>query len=231
VALAGAIVPGVARFIVMLSAQAEVFGVGITAVVGSMLVLTSCVTVGWIVPGDGLGGICGVESGKAAPLVGGPPGMELHTVVDELPTGGADDMVPVVLPTINVGMVPNAVDDVIAIDGMVVVDGVTVLAAIDVETALGPVDGAGTGVGVMEDGGGAGITGGGGTGTVEPGKSDMNDVAGCADSVRNGAVVLSDVGVEEVAGTTEVGVEGIDPVAPPAADKDVTGTAGVRGVI
>src|SRR5712672_3428725 len=38
VALAGAIVPGVARFIVMLSAQAEVFGVGITAVVGSMLV-------------------------------------------------------------------------------------------------------------------------------------------------------------------------------------------------
>ena len=36
VALA-AIVPGVARFIVMLSAQAEVFGVGITTIVGSML--------------------------------------------------------------------------------------------------------------------------------------------------------------------------------------------------
>jgi hypothetical protein len=38
VALAGAIVPGVARFIVMLSAHADVFGVGITAVDGSMLV-------------------------------------------------------------------------------------------------------------------------------------------------------------------------------------------------
>ena len=39
VALAGAIMPGVARFIVMLSAQADVFGVGITVGVGSMLVL------------------------------------------------------------------------------------------------------------------------------------------------------------------------------------------------
>ena len=43
VALAGAIVPGVARFIVMLSAHAEVFGVGITAITGSMLVPASCV--------------------------------------------------------------------------------------------------------------------------------------------------------------------------------------------
>jgi hypothetical protein len=42
VALAGAIVPGIARFIVVLSAHAEVFGVGITAVVGSMLVPPSC---------------------------------------------------------------------------------------------------------------------------------------------------------------------------------------------
>ena len=44
VALAGAIVPGVAKFIVVLSAHAEVFGVGITAIVGSMLVPPSCVT-------------------------------------------------------------------------------------------------------------------------------------------------------------------------------------------
>ena len=43
VALAGAIVPGVARFIVMLSAHADVFGVGITAIAGSMLVPPSCV--------------------------------------------------------------------------------------------------------------------------------------------------------------------------------------------
>jgi hypothetical protein len=45
VALAGIIMPGFARSIVMLSAQAEVFGVGIT-VVGSMLVPPSCVTTG-----------------------------------------------------------------------------------------------------------------------------------------------------------------------------------------
>jgi hypothetical protein len=41
VALAGAIVPGVARFIVMLSAQADVFGVGTTVMDGSMLVPAS----------------------------------------------------------------------------------------------------------------------------------------------------------------------------------------------
>jgi hypothetical protein len=45
VALAGAIVPGVARFIVMPSAQADVFGVG-TTIVGSMLVPASSATAG-----------------------------------------------------------------------------------------------------------------------------------------------------------------------------------------
>ena len=44
VALAGAIVPGAARFIVVLSAHAGVFGVGVTAAVGSMLVPPSCAT-------------------------------------------------------------------------------------------------------------------------------------------------------------------------------------------
>lgn len=39
VAFAGAIAPGVARFIVVFSAHADVFGVGITVMVGSMLVL------------------------------------------------------------------------------------------------------------------------------------------------------------------------------------------------
>jgi hypothetical protein len=46
VALAGAIVPGVARFIVVLSAHADVFGVGITVIVGSMPVPPSCVIAG-----------------------------------------------------------------------------------------------------------------------------------------------------------------------------------------
>ena len=43
-ALAGAIGPYTPRFIVMLSAHADVFGVGITAAVGSMLVTPSCAT-------------------------------------------------------------------------------------------------------------------------------------------------------------------------------------------
>ena len=46
VALAGAIMPGVARFIVVLSAHAVVFGVGATVIVGSMLVPPSSVIAG-----------------------------------------------------------------------------------------------------------------------------------------------------------------------------------------
>jgi hypothetical protein len=42
VALAGAVVPGVARFIVVLSAHAVVFGAGMTVTAGSMLVPPSC---------------------------------------------------------------------------------------------------------------------------------------------------------------------------------------------
>jgi hypothetical protein len=232
VALAGAIVPGVDRLIVTLSAQADVFGVGTIVIVGSMLVAPSWVISCWIVPGGGFAGIAGVESGKAAPLVGGPPGVELHTVVDELPTGDTGDMVPVVLPTIGVGMVPNGADDIVAIDDIVVVDGVIVAAlpAVDGETVFGMVDGVGTGVAVVE-GGGAAIADD-VTGTVEPGKSDMNDDAGCADS-SNGAVVLAVAGVEEIAGTADaVGAADVGvTVAPPTADMDATGTAAVPGVI
>jgi len=46
VALAGAIVPGVAKFIVTLSAQADVFGVGTTVIVGSLPAPASSVTAG-----------------------------------------------------------------------------------------------------------------------------------------------------------------------------------------
>jgi hypothetical protein len=46
VAFAGAIEPGVARLIVVPSAHADVFGVGIIATVGSMLVPPSCATSG-----------------------------------------------------------------------------------------------------------------------------------------------------------------------------------------
>jgi hypothetical protein len=76
---------------------------------------------GWIVPGGGLFGTWGVQSGNAAPLVGGPPGVELHTVIDEPPSGDTGEMVPVVLPMNTVGMVPNGLDDIVAADDTVAV--------------------------------------------------------------------------------------------------------------
>ena len=147
-------------------------------------------------------------------MVGGPPGVELQTVFDELPSGDAGDMVPVVLPTIGVAMVPNGVAGIITPDDIALVDGVIV------------VDGVGTGATVMAGAGGAGIAGGGGAGMVVPGIVDRNDVAGCADSVSIGAVALF-VDVEEVAGTADIVV----PIVPPSADIDVTGTAAVPGAI
>jgi hypothetical protein len=168
-------------------------------------------------------------------LVGGPPGVELHTVVDELPSGAVGEMFPVVVMPIGVGMVPNAAVGIIAVGDIVEVDGVIVatVPGKDVETMLGTADDAGTGIGAMDGDGRGGGAGGGGAGTVEPGKSDVDDVAGCADSVRYGVAVLP--GVEEVvAGTTDVGaadIDGIVAVTPAVDDREVTGTAGVPGVI
>jgi hypothetical protein len=63
----------------------------------------------------------------------------------------------------------------------------------------------------------------------------MNDVAGCADSVSNGAVVPPVVGVEEAAGTADVvgtaDINGVAPIVPAMGDREVTGGAGVPGVI
>jgi len=210
--LAGAIMPGVARFIVTLSAHAGVFGVGITAIVGSMLVPASCVTAGWIVPGGVVLGTSGVESGIAAPLVGGPPGAELHTVADMLPSGDAGDMVPVVLLTNGVGIVPKGVVGIIVGDS-VMVDGVNVAVLLAIDVAMGAA--------LMEGGDGAGVAGV-CAGAVEPGIVDMNDVAGCADSARIGAVVLS--GAADIVGAA--GIDGSGPV-----DMEATVTVGVPGPI
>jgi hypothetical protein len=187
------------------------------------------------VPGGGLLGTSGVESGKAAPLVGGPPGVELQTVVDGLPSVDTGDMVPVVLVTNGVGMVPNAVPGIIALDGIIV----AVRPVMDVETVLGAVDGVGTDVAVTAaDVGGAATvepaSGVDATGIVEPGKSVTNDVAGVADS-KTGAVELAVVDVGEIAGIVGIvaaaDVEGVVPFVPPVADIEATGTAGVPGVI
>jgi hypothetical protein len=95
-------------------------------------------------------------------------------------------MVPVVVMPIGVGMVPNAVVGIFEVGDIVIVDGVIVAAVPgrDVEAEPVTVDAVGTGIGAMEGDGRGGGAGGCGTGMVEPGKSDVDDVAGCADSVR-----------------------------------------------
>jgi hypothetical protein len=62
-----------------------------------------------MVPGDGFAGMSGVESGNDAPLVGGPPGVELHVMEDELPSGEIGEMVPVALPETELATVLDGV--------------------------------------------------------------------------------------------------------------------------
>jgi hypothetical protein len=145
-------------------------------------------------------------------------------------------MFPVVVMPIGVGMVPNAAAGVVAVGDMVAADDVivAVVPGVDVETGLGTVDDVGTGIAAMEGDGRGGGAGGCGTGMVEPGKSDVDDVAGCADSVRYGAIPLPAVDAEEAAGAAGiVGATLADDIGPvvPIADMDVTGTARVPGVI
>ena len=239
VALAGVIMPGVARFIVTLSAQADVFGVGITAmlgfgaiaaVVGSMLVPPGSATTGSMLPSGGFAGICGVDSGKAAPLVGGPPGIVLQTMVEGLPSGDTGDRVPVVLATIGVGMVPSGVPDIIAVDGVIVLVGVVVAVVPTMGAKVGPAK-AGGADGAAICAGSAGIAGGCGAGTFVPGTTDMNDVAGCADSA-NGGAALAAVDVGAAGGTTGAAeINGVVAVVPAIAEVEVTGTVGVGGPI
>lgn len=174
-------------------------------------------------PDAGLVGISGVESGNAAPLVGGPPGVEVHTVVDTPPTGDIGDTVPVVLTTvgvgtIDVGMAPNG------FDGPVMVE---------VEAVLDTVEGPGIGTGAIEGNGSGGTAGGCGAGMVVPGTTLMADDSNCWENT-NGAIAIVLVGVEELGGTDVTGVtetDGIVAVVLPVADMEVTGTAGVPGAI
>jgi hypothetical protein len=126
VALPCVIVPGGATYIVILSAHPDVFGVGTTPVAGSMLVSPSWATSCWIVPSGGLAGTSGVESGKAAPLVGGPPGVELHTTFEGLPSGATGDMVPVVLPLIDVELIVDGPNDMAVVAPVLGVDATVV---------------------------------------------------------------------------------------------------------
>jgi hypothetical protein len=79
--------------------------------------------------------------------------VELQTVVDEVPSRDTGDMVPVVLPRMDVEIVPNAVAGMIVVDDIVVLEGVivAVMPAMDVETVLGTIDGVGTALAVTAD--------------------------------------------------------------------------------
>jgi hypothetical protein len=133
VALAGAIMPGFARVIVTASLHAAEFGVGTTegVCVGSMLVLPSSVMSGWIVPGGGLAGISGVDSGNVALLVDDPDKLEVHALVAvELPSGAIGAMVPVALPLLDTGSVVSpevngAVSFILATPGAPIVPSAT----------------------------------------------------------------------------------------------------------
>lgn len=96
-ALAGNTVAGDARFIETPSMQAELFGLG-TMAVGSMPVPPTALTSAGIVPGGGLAGTCGIESGNDAALATCPPGVELHATVAPVPAGATVAIVPMELP-------------------------------------------------------------------------------------------------------------------------------------
>jgi hypothetical protein len=105
VALAGAIIVGLARSIEMASLHAAEFGVGIAVTAGLTLVLPRSVIGGWIVPGDELVKISGVMSGRAAGLVSAFPGADVHEPLGaELPGDSACGTVPVVLPLTDPGI-------------------------------------------------------------------------------------------------------------------------------
>jgi hypothetical protein len=74
----------------------------------------------------------GIESGNAAPLVGGPPGVELHTVVDVVPSGEGGDMVPVVLPLIDVEDIADGPNGIAVVVLVLVVDSTLVPSVVTV---------------------------------------------------------------------------------------------------
>jgi hypothetical protein len=167
-------------------------------------------------------------------LVGGPPGVELHTVLEELPSGAVGEMFPIVVMAIGVGMDPSAAVGAIAAGGIVGASAVVVAPGMEVEGVLITISGAGTGTGAKEGDGSGGTVGGGGAGMVEPGRSLMNDVAGSDASGTNGAAVLSAAIVEGLGATVGIVGANIDdaaPVVPAIGDTEVTCTVGVPGVI
>ena len=123
-----------------------------------------------------------MESGNAAPLVGGPPGIELHTVVVRLPSGVVGEMFPVEVMTIGVGMVPNGAAGVITA----------------VEVRLGAIDDVGTGIAATEGDGGVGLMGGSGAATP------TSETIGTAMTVLPFAEVAALAGIVDVVGAADI---------------------------
>jgi hypothetical protein len=149
-------------------------------------------------------------------------------VVEEPPSGAAGEMFPIVVTTIGVGIVPNAAAGAIAVvdfDGANAVV-VAVVLGMDVERVLMTIDGAGTGTAVTEGDDRGGSPGGCGAGMVVPGITVMADVSGCWVHV-NGATAIG--GSADIVGAA--GIDGIAPVVSAIEERDMTGTAGVPGVI
>jgi hypothetical protein len=140
-------------------------------------------------------------------LVGGPPGIELHTVVERPPSGVVGAMFPVEVMTIGVGMVPNGAAGVITA----------------VEAGLGVIDDVGTGIAATEGDGGVCLTGNSGAGTP------TSETIGTAMTVLPFAEVAALTGIVGVVGAADVA--GVIPPVPAIDDREVTGTAGVPGVI
>jgi hypothetical protein len=137
-------------------------------------------------------------------LVGGPPGTELHTVVEALPSGVVGEVFPVEVITIGVGMVPNGAAGVITV----------------VEAGLGAIDDVGTGIAATEGDGGVGLIGASGAATPT---SETIGTAMTFAEVEELAGIADVVGAADIAG-------GI-PTVPAIDDSEVTGTTGVPGVI
>lgn len=116
--------------------QAELFGLGTTVAFGSMPVPPAPLVSAGIVPGAGLAGTCGIESGREAALVTCPPGVELQATVGAVDADAAEEIVPMELPFCPVtGRTGAAMPDV----GRPVGDTVGVAG-----TGVGDVDGAQT---------------------------------------------------------------------------------------
>jgi hypothetical protein len=102
-------------------------------------------------------------------LVGGPPGIELHTVVEELPGRDVGGTFPIPVVTMGTGIAPNTPAGAIAGGGIVGAGVAVAVLAMELERLLTTNGTAGTGAGAKEGDGRGGTEGGGGAGMVVPG--------------------------------------------------------------